>query len=58
MAREKYQGVFPDAKSCANYLKNLHYSFSEKYQEGFLLFQEKMVELKLLDKVAKIEMAF
>jgi chorismate dehydratase len=54
MACEYYQGVFLDQAACEHYLANLKYEFSEKYQQGFLLFQEKMVELKKLDRVAPL----
>lgn len=54
MARENYAGVFPDHISCAEYLKNLHYDFSERYQEGFHLFQKKMLQLEKLTKKAPL----
>ncbi len=55
MAAEKYHGVFPDANSCAEYLKNIHYDFSSDYQKGFQLFQKKLFELKKLDNIAPLE---
>jgi chorismate dehydratase len=54
MAREYYQGVFLDQAACEHYLANLKYEFSEKYQQGFILFQKKMVELKKLDRVSPL----
>ncbi|MDX2469435.1 MAG: menaquinone biosynthesis protein [SAR324 cluster bacterium] len=54
MAKKHYQGVFPDAKSCEDYLANLHYELTEPYIQGFELFQEKMVTLGKLDSVSAI----
>lgn len=54
MAEEGYTGVFPDAGSCETYLRNIHYEFSAEYQEGFLLFQQKLKKLGKLDKIAPI----
>ncbi len=53
MAQGHYQGVFPDPLSCEAYLANLHYELGPRFQAGFLLFQEKMVELGKLTKVSK-----
>jgi len=54
MAAAKYQGIFPTATGCAEYLKNLHYDFSKIFQEGFHLFQQKMLELGKLDRLAPL----
>jgi chorismate dehydratase len=54
MACEYYQGVFLNQAACERYLANLKYEFSEKYQQGFLLFQEKMVELKKLEMISPL----
>ncbi len=55
MASDGYEGVFPDARSCENYLRNIHYELSEKYQGGFLYFQQKLLLLGKLKQIAPIE---
>lgn len=55
MAAESYQGVFPNADSCLEYLKNIHYELSPNYLQGFLVFQEKLYELGKLNEVAPLD---
>lgn len=55
MSREKHRGVFPSAEDCEKYLRNIHYELSADYQNGFLLFQEKLYQLKKLAKVTPLE---
>ncbi len=55
MAQKHYKGVFPDAKSCEDYLANLHYELTTPYIQGFELFQEKMVALNKLGHVSAIK---
>ncbi len=54
MANNRYQNIFPNAEICEEYLKNLHYDFSAPYQSGFNLFQEKMLQLNKLNKIAPL----
>jgi len=54
MACEHYEGVFLDQQSCENYLANLKYDFSEAFQKGFVLFQQEMVRLKQLSRIAPL----
>jgi chorismate dehydratase len=56
MAGEYFSGVFSDQAACEHYLSNLKYEFSEKYQQGFLLFQEKMVALNMLERVSPLHL--
>ncbi|MBU2515616.1 menaquinone biosynthesis protein [bacterium] len=55
MALESYRGIFPDEKSCLEYLRNIHYELSFDYQQGFMLFQKKLFDLKKLNQVAPLE---
>jgi chorismate dehydratase len=55
MAEEGFPGIFPDAASCEEYLKNIHYELSIDYQRGFLLFQKELLKLGLLNQIAPIE---
>lgn len=54
MAKDHFRGIFPDAQGCEDYLRNLHYEFGEDYQEGFRLFQQKMVEIGKLRALAPL----
>ena len=53
-AQDRYHNIFPNEKLCYDYLVNLHSDFSEPYQQGFNLFQEKMVKIKRLQNIAKL----
>ncbi len=55
MAVEGYNGIFPDADSCEDYLRNIHYELSENFQGGFLFFQQKLLLLGKLKQIAPIE---
>ncbi|MGK0288923.1 MAG: chorismate dehydratase [bacterium] len=55
MSEERFHSIFPDATSCASYLKNLKYELSEPYQLGFQRFQEEMYKLGKLEKITPIE---
>lgn len=54
MAKERFSNIFPDEITCANYLDNLHHGFSEEFQNGFNLFQENMVKIGKLEKIAQL----
>lgn len=54
MAANRFKGIFPDEKTCARYLENLHHEFSENFQQGFNLFQQNMVKIEKLDQVAPL----
>lgn len=54
MAEEGFHGIFPDADSCEEYLRNIHYELSDAYLEGFHLFQSKLKDLGKLEQVAPI----
>lgn len=56
MASEYYRGVFPNENSCLKYLKNIHYDLNPSFQEGYTLFQKKMVEIGKLKKIAPLEL--
>ncbi|MBT4525790.1 MAG: menaquinone biosynthesis protein [Deltaproteobacteria bacterium] len=55
MAREYFTGIFPDQQSCEFYLRNLHYNFTPKYQDGFNLFQKEMLKIAKLQEIAPLE---
>lgn len=50
MAEKHYQGVFPDAQTCAEYLANLDHHLDERGIEGYRLFLEKMVGIGKLPR--------
>lgn len=54
MARDYYEGIFPNSEECEWYLKNLRYDLSEKYQEGFLRFQHEMMNIGKLSKISPL----
>ena len=55
MAKERFNNIFPEEVTCANYLDNLHHGFSEEFQKGFNLFQETMVKIGKLDNIAPLK---
>lgn len=54
IAQEYYLNIFPSANICERYLNNLKYEFTQPYQKGFELFQEKMKEIGKLKQVAPL----
>lgn len=56
MAKEYFKGVFPDQASCLKYLKNIHYHLNPSFQDGYMLFQKKMVEIGKLKNISPLEM--